>query len=89
MCLKRDETISLSERALELVGMFTYLVNNILSTESDVDIRLAKVRNAIDKLLTPSHPEIFLREGPTSQLFLNFWRSGLRSGAAFLADKLL
>ena len=30
--------------------MFTYLPSNILSTESDVNIRLAKVWTAIDKL---------------------------------------
>ena len=41
---------SLSGKPLKLVHHFTYLGNNISSIESDVNIRLEKARNAINRL---------------------------------------
>ena len=43
---------TLSGRPLKLVHQFTYFGRNILSTESDVNVRLAKAWNAVDRLLT-------------------------------------
>ena len=51
MRFKREGAIStLSGRALRLVDKFTYLGSNISSTESDVNIRLAKARITIGRL---------------------------------------
>ena len=52
MCFKQKETIStLSGKLLRLVNQFTYLNCHSLSTESDVNICLAKAWNVIDRLL--------------------------------------
>ena len=52
MCFKREGAIStVNGRPLELVNIFTYLGSNISSTESNVNIRLAKACTAIDRLL--------------------------------------
>ena len=52
MCLKqKGATFTLSDKPLKLVDQFTYLGNNISSTERDVNICLVKARNAIDRLL--------------------------------------
>ena len=49
MCFKQKGAIStLSGKPLKLEDQFTYLGTNISSTESDVNIHLAKVCNAID-----------------------------------------
>ena len=50
MCSKQEVISTLSSKPLKLVGQFTYLDSNILSTESDVNIHLAKVWTAIDRL---------------------------------------
>ena len=41
----------IANKPLKLVNQFKYLDNNLLSTESDVNIHLAKVWTAIDRLL--------------------------------------
>ena len=41
----------LNRKPLKLVDQFTYLDSNISSTESDVNILLAKAWNAIHRLL--------------------------------------
>ena len=47
---KQEGTIStLSGKPLKLVDQFTYLSNNISSTESDINIYLAKAWIAIDR----------------------------------------
>ena len=52
MCFKREEAIfTPSGRILKLVDKFTYLGSNISSTESDINIRIAKAWTAIDWLL--------------------------------------
>ena len=51
MCSKLKVTFStLSGGPLKFVDKFTYFGSNISSTESDVNIRLAKVWAAIDSL---------------------------------------
>ena len=47
MCFNRERAIS----TLKLVDKFTYLGSSVSSTETDVNIRLAKVWTAIDRLL--------------------------------------
>ena len=50
MCFKQEGTISiLSGKPLRLIDSFTYLGRNILS-DSDINICLAKVLNAIERL---------------------------------------
>ena len=52
MCFKQEETFSTPcGKPLKYVGQFTYLGSNILFTERDVNICLAKRWNAIDWLL--------------------------------------
>ena len=52
MCFKQDGDIStLDGKFLKLVDQFTYLVSNISSTESDVNICIGKEWTAIDRLL--------------------------------------
>ena len=51
MCFKRDGAIStLNGKFLKLVDHFTYLGSNILSTESNVNIRIVEAWTAIDRL---------------------------------------
>ena len=51
MCFKQEGAIStLSGKPLELVDHLIYLGSNISSTESDVNIRIAKFWIAIDRL---------------------------------------
>ena len=51
MCYNRDGTIStLNGDPLKLVDNFAHLDSSVSSTESDVDIRLAKAWIAIDRL---------------------------------------
>ena len=51
MCFKQKVVIStLSGKPLKLVDHLTYLSSNISSTESDVNIRLAKELTDIDRL---------------------------------------
>ena len=51
MCCKQEGAIStLSGRSLKLVDKFTYLSGIISSTESEVNIYLAKAWTAIDRL---------------------------------------
>ena len=52
MCFKQEAISTLRDKPLELADQFTYLGNNISSTESDVNIRLLKAReNAFERLL--------------------------------------
>ena len=51
MCFKQKEAIStLSGKPLKLVDKFTYFGNNISSIESNINARLEKSWNAIDRL---------------------------------------
>ena len=51
MCCKQKGALSTrSGKPLELIDWFTYLESNISSTESDVNLRLVKVWNAIDRV---------------------------------------
>ena len=51
MCFKQKGVISTqSGKPLKFADQFTYFGSNISSNESDVNIRLAKVSNAIDRL---------------------------------------
>ena len=50
MSFKRGAISTQSGEPLKLVDKFTYLGSSISSTESDVDIRLVKAWNAIDRL---------------------------------------
>ena len=51
MCFKQEGAIfTLSAKPLKLVDQFTYLGCNISSTESDVNMYLAKVWTALDSL---------------------------------------
>ena len=51
MCFKQEGAIStLNGRPLKLVDKFTYLGSNISSTESDVNINLAKTWTAINRI---------------------------------------
>ena len=60
MCFKQKGTISiLSGKPLILVGQLTYLGSKISSTESDINIRLAKAGNAIDRLLITWKSNLF------------------------------
>ena len=50
-CFEQKEAIStVSDKLLKLVDQFTYLSSNISSTERDVNIRLAKVWNTVNRL---------------------------------------
>ena len=50
MCFKHEGVIStFSGKPMKLVDQFTYLGRNILSTESDANIRLTKLWTAIDR----------------------------------------
>ena len=50
MCLNQTGSIStLKGSALKLVDKFTYLESSVSSTETDIDIRLAKAWTAIDR----------------------------------------
>ena len=51
MYFKQEAITILSGNLLKLVGLFTYLNSNILSTESDVNIHIMKAWTAIDRLL--------------------------------------
>ena len=52
MCFKQKGAISIvSGKPLKLVNQFPYLSNNISSIERNVNRHLAKVLNAIDRLL--------------------------------------
>ena len=52
MCLNQTGDIStLNGSALKLVDKSTYLGNSVLSTETDINTRLAKTWTAIDRLL--------------------------------------
>ena len=51
MCFNQTGDIStLDGTSLKLVDKFTYLGSSVSSTEKDIDMRLMKVRTAIDKL---------------------------------------
>ena len=50
MCFKWEAISTLSGWPLKLVDKFTYLSSNISSTESDINICLAKVWTTIDRL---------------------------------------
>ena len=51
ICFKQEGAISiLCGRLLKFVDKFTYLGNNISSTDSDVSVCLVKAWNAIDRL---------------------------------------
>ena len=50
MCFKRD-TSTIKGGLLKLVNKFSYLGNSVLSTENEINTRLAKARTAIDRLL--------------------------------------
>ena len=53
MYFKQDGAIStLKSKPLKLADHFTYLDSNISSTESNVNIHIQKICNAIDRLLT-------------------------------------
>ena len=53
MCFKEDGPIStLNGKPLKLVDCFTYLGNNISSTQSDVNISIGKAWNIINRLLS-------------------------------------
>ena len=52
MCFEWERTISTSDKSLKLVDKFIYFGSNISSTESDVNIYLAKVWTAINRLST-------------------------------------
>ena len=50
-CFKREEALStLSGSSLKLEDTFIYLDNSVSTTESDIDIRLAKAWTEIDRL---------------------------------------
>ena len=51
MCFKQGGVSTLSSRALKLVDKFMYLGSSVSSTESYVDICIAKVWTATDRLL--------------------------------------
>ena len=54
MCFKREEAIStLSDRFLKLKDKFRYLSSHTSSTESDVNIRLAKTLSCFLQLIDP------------------------------------
>ena len=51
MCFKQEGAIStLSDKSLKLIDKFVYLSSSISSTESDVNIFLAKLWTAINRL---------------------------------------
>ena len=51
MCFEQEGAISiLSGKTLKVVDQFTYLGIDISSTESDVNIGIAKVRTSMDTL---------------------------------------
>ena len=58
MYFKWGAIFTLSGRPLKLVDKFIYLGSNISSTESDVDICLANVWTAIDRLSVISKSDI-------------------------------
>ena len=47
---QKEATFTLRGKLLKLVDRFTYLGSNISSTESEINIRLAKAWKAIDRL---------------------------------------
>ena len=50
MCFNQKRDISTLSGSLKFVDKFTYFGSNVLSTESDIKMRLAKVWTVIDRL---------------------------------------
>ena len=73
-CLNREGFIStLNGGSLKLVGKFTYLGSSVSSIENDVNIRLAKVWTAIDRLSIILKPSLF------DEIKRNFFQAALVS----------
>ena len=58
MCFKQEVIFTLSGKLLKLVDKFTYLDSNILLTENNINMCLAKAWTAIDRLLIISKSDI-------------------------------
>ena len=70
MCFNQRSNISaLKGGSLKLMHKFTYLGSSVSSTEKDINIHLAKVYTAIDRLLVIRKPDL------TDKIKLSFFPS--------------